>query len=121
MAQGLAVSDVVNVTVSISPVAAATRNFGAGLLVGTSDVIDVAERIRSYSNMEGVGQDFGTTDPEYIGASKFFSQVPQPSLLYIGRGLKRHQRPVALWRAHGRTADHVGVDGHHDRLHEAGH
>lgn len=85
MAQGLAVSDVVNVTVSISPIAAATRNFGAGLLIGSTDVIDVGERIRSYADMDDVGGDFGTTDPEYIAASRFFSQDPQPALLYIGR------------------------------------
>lgn len=85
MAQGLAVTDVVNVTVTISPTAAPARNFGAGLLVGTTDVIDTDERIRSYSNLEGVGGDFGTTDPEYIAASLFFGQSPQPSILYIGR------------------------------------
>ncbi|MGO4171557.1 DUF3383 domain-containing protein [Bosea sp. TAF32] len=85
MAQGLAVSDVVNVTVNLSPVAAPTRNFGAGLLIGATDVIDVGERIRQYSNLTGVAQDFQTTDPEYRGAVKHFSQVPQPSILYIGR------------------------------------
>ncbi|MGR7993835.1 DUF3383 domain-containing protein [Xanthobacter sp. ZOL 2024] len=85
MAQGLAVSDVVNVTVTISPTAAATRNFGAGLIIGTTDVIDVGERIRSYSDMDDVAADFGSTDPEYIGATRFFAQDPQPSLVYIGR------------------------------------
>lgn len=85
MAQGLAVSDVVNVSVTISPIAAATRNFGAGLLVGATDVIDTGERIRSYADMDDVGGDFGSTDPEYIAATRFFSQEPTPSLLYIGR------------------------------------
>lgn len=85
MAQGLPVSDVVNVDVVISPIAAPTRNFGAGLLIGATDVIDVGERLRLYSNMSGVAQDFSTTDPEYKGAVKHFAQVPQPSILYIGR------------------------------------
>lgn len=85
MAQGLAVSDVVKVDVTLSPVAAPTRNFGAGMLEGATDVIDVGERIRQYSNLTGVAQDFSTTDPEYKGAVKHFSQVPQPSILYIGR------------------------------------
>ncbi len=88
MAQGLAVSNVVNVTVAVSPVAAPTRNFGAGLLIGATDVIDVGERIRRYSNLSGVAQDFSTTDPEYKGAVKHFAQVPQPSILYIGRWAK---------------------------------
>lgn len=85
MAQGLAVSDVVNVTVTLSPTAAPTRNFGAGMLIGSTDVIDVGERIRSYSSMTDVGGDFGTTDPEFIAAARHFSQNPTPAILYIGR------------------------------------
>lgn len=85
MAQGLAVSDVVRVDVTISPIAAATRNFGAGLLVGVTDVIDVGERLRVYSDMDDVGGDFGSTDPEFIAATRHFAQVPTPSILYIGR------------------------------------
>lgn len=88
MAQGLAVSGVVNVTVAVSPVAAPTRNFGASCLIGATDVIDVGERIRQYANLAGVAQDFSTTDPEYKGAVKHFAQVPQPSILYIGRWAK---------------------------------
>lgn len=85
MAQGLAVSDVVKVSVTLSPLAAPTRNFGAANLIGASDVIDVGERIRQYANMTGVAQDFATTDPEYKGAVKHFAQDPQPSIVYIGR------------------------------------
>lgn len=85
MAQGLSVSNVVNVTVAISPVAAPTRNFGAALLIGSTNVIDVGERLRRYTNLSGVAQDFATTDVEYKGAVAHFSQVPQPSILYIGR------------------------------------
>ncbi|MEZ2410546.1 DUF3383 domain-containing protein [Bosea sp. RCC_152_1] len=97
MAQGLAVSDVVKVDITLSPVAAPTRNFGAGMLIGATDVIDVGERIRGYSNLSGVAQDFSTTDVEYRGAVKHFSQVPQPSILYIGR-----------W---ARTATHATLGG----------
>ena len=85
MAAGLAVSDVVNVTTTISPVATPTRNFGAALHIGVLDVIDTTERIRSYSSITDVGSDFGATDPEYMAALLHFSQSPQPSLLYIGR------------------------------------
>ncbi len=40
VAPTLPVSEVVNVTIEMSPVAAALRNFGAMLVLGTSDVID---------------------------------------------------------------------------------
>ncbi|MBX9874654.1 MAG: DUF3383 domain-containing protein [Beijerinckiaceae bacterium] len=85
MAAGLAVSNVVNVTIAISPVAAPNRNFGAGLVVGATDVIDVGQRIRQYTSLAGVAQDFATTDVEYKAAAKFFGQSPQPSLVYVGR------------------------------------
>lgn len=82
---GLAVSDVVNVQVTMSPIAAALRNFGSMLIVGASTVIDTVERIRKYSNLTGVGNDYSMTSPEFQAAALYFGQSPQPSLLYIGR------------------------------------
>ncbi|MFG1417175.1 DUF3383 domain-containing protein [Xanthobacter sp. V0B-10] len=96
MAKGLPVTQVVNVTVTISPTAAPTRNFGAGLLIGITDVIDVAQRLRSYASLEGVGGDFGVSDPEYAAAAQFFSQDPQPSLLYIGRWAQTATRGILV-------------------------
>lgn len=81
----LSVSDVVNVSVNFSPVAAAVRNFGALLIAGASDVIPIASRIRRYSSATAVAADFGTLAPEYSAANLFFSQSPKPRLLFIGR------------------------------------
>ena len=88
MANGLSVSNIVNVTINMSPKAAQARDFGAFLIVGPSDIIDSSERIRRYSDLNGVIQDFGTDTPEYYAADLFFSQSPQPSILYIGRFIK---------------------------------
>ncbi|SDV49082.1 DUF3383 domain-containing protein [Chitinasiproducens palmae] len=85
MASGLSVSNVVNVSVSLSPTDAATRNFGALLLIGSTPVIDVQERIRVYADLDDVATDFGIAAPEYAAAVRFFSQSPQPALLYMGR------------------------------------
>lgn len=85
MSQGLSVSDVVNVQVVLSPVAAATRNFGSLLILGSSAVIDTNERLRQYSSLDGVAADFGSSAPEYLAAALFFGQSPQPSVLYVGR------------------------------------
>lgn len=86
MADGLNVADFVSVSVTISPKAAQYRNFGVGLILGsTPAVIDTAERLRQYSDLSGVTQDFGTTAPEYRAARNYFSQSPQPSVLMIGR------------------------------------
>lgn len=81
----LPVNRVVNVSIQMSPLAAAFRNFGAMLIVGASDVIDVAERIRSYSSVTDIANDFGTSAPEYLAAVAFFAQSPQPTTVQIGR------------------------------------
>lgn len=85
MARGLSVSGVVNVTVSIAPLAAGQRNFGVALILGDADVIDTAERLRAYRGLTDVAAEHGTTSAEYKAATVYFSQSPQPNLLYIGR------------------------------------
>ena len=83
--QGLPLQEVVNVQVNLSPMAAQMRNFGAMMGVGPSDVIDVNERIREYTSLTAVANDFGTAAPEYQAAALHFGQSPQPSIYYIGR------------------------------------
>src|SRR3569833_1300264 len=85
MPQGLPVSRLIDVTVNLSPVAAQFANFDSLLIIGDSDVINVADRIRSYGSITEVATDFGTTAPEYLAAVLFFEQVPEPAQLYIGR------------------------------------
>lgn len=88
MSQGLPVSNVVNVDIIMSPVAAQGRNFGALLILGSSAVIPVTERIREYSAIEDIGADFGVDSPEYEAATVFFSQSPKPTQVFIGRWAK---------------------------------
>lgn len=81
---GLSVSDVVNVSVSLAPAAAAQRNFGSLLILGDSGVIDTNTRLRLYSSLTGVANDFPNTSPEYLAAAIAFGQNPQLANLYIG-------------------------------------
>ena len=83
--QGLSVSRVVDVQVSFAPIAAPLRRFDTLLVMGDSAVIDTGEAIREYNTIQEVAGDFGTTAPEYDAARLFFSQVPQPTTLFIGR------------------------------------
>ncbi|AUM27139.1 DUF3383 family protein [Acinetobacter pittii] len=81
----LPVSNVVNVNISLAALAAGPRSFGSLLILGpTSGVIDVIERMRAYSNITEVGDDYGVDDPEYKAALAYFSQSPKPRTLYIG-------------------------------------
>ncbi|WP_371355591.1 DUF3383 domain-containing protein [Pseudomonas chlororaphis] len=86
--QTLAISDVVNVQIVMSPKAAAVRDFGALLVLGSSPVIDVSEGLRQYSSTDGIVSDFGTSAPEYLAGNLFFSQSPQPAIMYVGRWAK---------------------------------
>ncbi len=86
--KALAVDRVVNVTINLQPLAARRRNFGVLLIAGASDVIPPAERIRTYTGIDGVAADFGLDAPEYLAAELFFSQSPRPAILQIGRWIK---------------------------------
>lgn len=94
---GLSVNDIVNVQVSLSPVAAQVRNFGSLLILGDSAVIDTNSRYRLYTSLAAVSADFGGTAPEYLAAALFFDQSPQPAQLYIG-----------AWAANATTGTLIG-------------
>lgn len=95
----LPVSRVVQVAVQMAPLASQLRNFGAALIVGSSDVIDHVERIRTYSasELDTIATDFGVDAPEYQAAVAFFDRP---------MGRKRRRRPFARSHPHaGRTGD----------------
>lgn len=110
---GLSVSDVVNVSVQISPTAAAVRNFGSLLILGDSGVIDTFQRFRQYASIAAVGADFGTNAPEYQAALNFFSASPQPANVYIGSWAAQQThglvRGVALTAAQQAIGNFTGI------------
>lgn len=85
MSQSLPVSRLINVEVVLSPQAAQAQSLNTLLILGGTDVIDVTERIRSYTTIDQVAADFGTAAPEYFAALLWFEQNPQPNTLKIGR------------------------------------
>lgn len=88
MEKGLPLNRITNVTVTLSARAAQGRNFGSMLILGDSTVIPIAERIRAYSSPDDIGDDFGVDSEEYKAAVIWFSQQPQPTLVYVGRWVK---------------------------------
>jgi hypothetical protein len=106
MNNGLSVSNVVNVDVSISPLAAGYRNFGTLLVVTPEDIIDVGERVRYYSNIDEVIEEFGGTGPAYEAGLLYFSQQPRPNALYIGRWAQTASKAVL----HGGVLDVADLD-----------
>ncbi len=122
--KALAVDRVVNVTINLQPRAASRRNFGVLLIVGPSDVIPPSERIRSYTNIDGVAADFGLEAPEYLAAELFFSQSPRPAILQIGRWLKQPTsamlRGGILTTEESALAQWTGIEDGSLTLHVAG-
>lgn len=82
---GQPVSNIVNVQILLSAAPAQGENVDTMLIVGTSSVIDVTERMRNYTTLGAVATDFGTSAPEYLAATLWFGQAPQPQSLNIGR------------------------------------
>lgn len=124
MATGLSVSRLVNVTINLSPLAPARRGFGTLLVVGDSNVINITERLRSYTSIESVATDFGTSAPEYFGALNYFGQSPKPQNLMIGRWartatsgfvkggpLTSTQQAMGLWTVITAGGFKVTIDG----------
>lgn len=87
----LSVSNLVNVTVNLSPLSAAGRSFGTLMIAGDSGVINGAERFRTYNTLSDVLNDFGSTAPEALAATLYFGQSPQPSTLMVGAWLRTAQ------------------------------
>ena len=85
MANGLNVSNVVNITVNLSPVGASSKNFGIIAIFGDSDVITLSERYRRYAGIDEVAADFGVSAEEYKAAAAYFGQTPAPSECIIAR------------------------------------
>lgn len=84
----LSLSDIVQISVTISPAAAVGPSFNLGLIVGQSTVIagTPQDRVRLYSSTAGMLSDgFSNTSPEYLAAQLYFSQTPQPAQVLIGR------------------------------------
>lgn len=85
MSNTLPISNLVNVSVNLSPSLASFPNLSTLLVLGTSTVIDVVTRLRTYTSLTQVGNAFGTTAPEYLAAEEWFEQSPAPTTLAIGR------------------------------------
>lgn len=81
----LPMSSIVNVSISVSPTFPARTGFGTLMLITKeTGVIGVAERFRSYSDIDGVTADWGATTEVVKAATAYFSQSPKPTSFMVG-------------------------------------
>lgn len=79
-------SNIVQLTVEVSPTPATPNTFNIGLIVGPSTVIPVTTRTVEYANTAAMlTGGWQATDPEYLAAEVYFEQTPTPTKVVIGR------------------------------------
>jgi len=79
----MALSDIVDISITSDSVGVARTAFGTPLIV--SNTAAWAERVRSYTDLAGVLDDFAADSPEALTATAIFSQNPHPKTIKIGR------------------------------------
>lgn len=85
MAIKLDLRPIVKVDINLSAKAAARKGFNVGLILGTSNVIPVSERVRVYTSPAAMLADgFTNASDEYVAAQLYFNQSPQPDKLCVG-------------------------------------
>lgn len=72
-------------TINIALRTATVSRAGFGTPIFISSHRSFPERVRTYTNITAVGQDFDTSHPAYVAAQGFFSSSPSPSRIKIGR------------------------------------
>lgn len=99
----LPVSDLIDVEVILTPQSAQAQNLSTLLLLSSSqNIIDMLERYRIYTTLAQVVADF-VTGNVIAAATAYFSQVPKPKQLIIGKWA-RGSTPAQLQGAPGVTA-----------------
>ena len=79
----MSLNDIVNVQITRETKAVSRAGFSTILVLGVSKAF--IPRIKYYSKLEDVLDDFLSTDPEYLNAQVIFSQSPTVTQLAIGR------------------------------------
>ncbi len=78
------VSSVVNVSIAIGATFPARAGFGTlNIVTEETGVIGIAERIRSYQNLDGVTADWPANSEVVAAATAYFGQQPKPTSLKV--------------------------------------
>jgi hypothetical protein len=79
----MSLDSIVNVQISRQTRAVTQAGFGTALVFGEHNKF--AEDIKTYDDIDAVGDDFATSDPEYIAALRLFGQEKSPTQIKIGK------------------------------------
>lgn len=80
-------TEIVTITITQDTIGLARAGFGVALILSHNAVF--TERVRYYTGLDGVADDFATTSPEYRAATALFSQEVKPDRIAIGRAANK--------------------------------
>ena len=103
------ITDIVDVQISLQAGTVSRAGFGTCLIVGSHKRFN--ERIKFYSSLTAMADDFESTDKEYIAASDLFAQSPQPTQVAVGRRKVDDPVTITVSEAHDSTDYDVYVNG----------
>jgi hypothetical protein len=81
----LSANDIIRISTSIAPQGLVRRETGRTLYLTQSDDITLEDRVKVYTSLSGVAEDFATTSDVYKAAQVYFSQSPYPRNFLVGR------------------------------------
>ncbi len=88
----LGIQDIVEVKAQITPRGAGGREFGRSLLLTTDPTLEAgADRVGVFASMDEVARTFTPGSGPYQAAQVYFSQVPYPRNLVIGRWINTRE------------------------------
>lgn len=99
-------SSVVNVNIQVGATFPSRAGFGTlNIMTDEEDVISIAERIRAYSDITGVADDWAANSKVLAAATSYFSQEPKPTSLKVSTRFSTGQSAVVVGGALNETTD----------------
>lgn len=100
------IDSIIDITITRQTKGLTAAGFGVPLILGESMKLD--RRYKTYANITEVGDDFATTDVEYMMASTMFSQQISPNTISIGK--KVVVASTAITQATNPSGDIVNIE-----------
>lgn len=81
----MALSDIVSISISTESAKVEQAGFGMPLILAADAPAGFTERVRFYTDLAGLDDDFASTTATYKMASAVFAQNPRPPTIAVGR------------------------------------
>lgn len=102
----ISIDDIININVETSPASVVGQNFNVGLIIGNTQVGELAGKMTLFAGVNEMAEaGFATTSPEYKAATLYFAQSPAPKYVAIGLMVAQEEPLAALQKFRGSSID----------------